>query len=408
MNRSAPGAAPLAVALLGVAFALAGPVMALAPLGMAPLLFAATIFTIVAERLQSGNRPSPPGRALMLSLLFLGWCVITLFWALDRPSGGRKLIDMAAVFVSTLALLGLAKRLDFRQRQGLAKALAIGAIVALILLGIETTFGFPLYRLVMGDSNPKLKDLLLSKRSVDAVPLLVWPAALAFERLGRAWLGVILAVAFAAASFKLTAASSTLAMVLSLLVLAIAWWRVSAARRLLAIGILAAFALILPGAILVYDHFGKGEALLKEFDSSHQFSGGQRLEIWHFAAVNTLDRPITGHGINSSRFIPNNGAVSAFQPPDKPVITLHPHDAFLQIWLELGVVGVILMAALLLAALRETRGWTEGANRFVLAGGAAALVIAGLAFGIWQTWWMATLAFDAVAFASLAGQNRHG
>ncbi|HLG86021.1 MAG TPA: O-antigen ligase family protein [Alphaproteobacteria bacterium] len=408
MNRSAPGATPLAVALLGVAFALAGPIMALAPLGMAPLLFAATVFTIIVERLQSRTLPAPPRRALMLSILFLGWCAVTLFWALDRSSGARKLVDMVAIFVSTLALCGLARRFDFRQRQALAKALAIGAIVGLILLGIETAFGFPLYRLVMGDDNPKLKDLLLSKRSVDAVPLLVWPAALAFERLGRAWLGVILALAFTAASFKLTAASSTLAMILSLLVLAIAWWRVSAARKLLAIGIAAAFLLILPGAILVYDHFGKGQALLGEFDSSHQYSGGHRLEIWHFAAVNTLDRPITGHGINSSRFIPNNGAVSAFQPPGKPVITLHPHDAFLQAWLELGAVGVVLIAALLLAALRETRGWAEGANRFVLAGGAAALVIAGLAFGIWQTWWMATLAFDAVVFASLAGQSRHG
>ena len=406
--NSVPAATPLAAALLGVAFAVAGPVIALAPLGMAPLLFAAAVLAVGAQRIQSGGWPSPPGRALILSLLFLGWCALSLIWALDRPSGARKLVDMVAVFASLLMLLGLAKRLDFRQRQGLAKALAIGAIVGLLLLGIETAFGFPLYRLVMGNDNPKLKDLLLSKRSVDAVPLLVWPAALAFERLGRAWFGVILAVAFAAASFALTTASSTMAMILSLLVLAIAWWRVAGARFLIGAGVLAAFALILPGAILVYDHFGKGQALFGELNASHQYSGGHRLEIWHFAAVNTLDRPIIGHGINASRFIPNNGAVSAFQPPDKPVITLHPHDAFLQIWLELGLVGVVLVAALLLSALRETRRWTEGANRFVLAGGVAALVIAGLAFGIWQTWWMATLAFDAVAFAALAGQNRHG
>jgi len=67
----------------------------------------------------------------------------------------------------------------------------------------------------------------------------------------------------------------------------------------------------------------------------------------------------------------------------------------------------VLVATLLLTALGRTRYWTESAGRFVLAGYAAALVIAGLAFGIWQTWWMATLAFGTVASASLAGQNRH-
>jgi O-antigen ligase len=286
--------------------------------------------------------------------------------------------------------------------------MAGGAIVGLTLLGIETAFGFPIYRLVMGGDNPKLNDLLLSKRSVDALPLIVWPAALALERLGRPWLGVILALLFTIASFKLTAASSTLAMILSLAVLGLGWWRIAIARGLVAIGIVAAFALIVPGAILAYDHAGLGTSLFSPLDRQHQFSGGHRLEIWHFAAQKTLDRPFLGHGINSSRFVPNDGAVSAFQPPDKPVITLHPHDAFLQVWLELGLVGVILAAGLLLTALGAIGGWAPGPARFALASYAAALVIAGLAFGIWQTWWMATLAFNAVACTSLAGRARHG
>jgi hypothetical protein len=40
--------------------------------------------------------------------------------------------------------------------------------------------------------------------------------------------------------------------------------------------------------------------------------------------------------------------------------------------------------------------------RFALAGFAAALVVAGLAFGIWQTWWLATLALAAGASDMMA------
>jgi len=56
----------------------------------------------------------------------------------------------------------------------------------------------------------------------------------------------------------------------------------------------------------------------------------------------------------------------------------------------------------LLTTLRAIGRWPPASARFALAGYAAALVVAGLAFGIWQTWWMATLAFSIVAYRTVA------
>jgi len=407
MNETMDGASPWPTALLIIAFALAGPVLAMAPLGMAPLVIAAALLGAVAERVQAGRWALPSRRAGLLAALFLAWCALTLLWALNPPSGARKLVDIAVIFAAALALLGLAERFSEAQRNRLAAALAGGAILGLLLLGIETSFDFPLYRLIMGSSNPKLVDLLQSKRAVDALPLLVWPAALALGRLGRPWLGALLAVVFLLASFRLTTASSTLAMILSIAVLGLASWRLAPARRLLAIVVAAAFALIVPAAIAAYDAGAANGALLKPLDPAHQHSGGHRLEIWHFAAEKTLDRPLFGHGLNASRYVPNDGAVSAFQPEGKPVMTLHPHDAFLQVWVELGLVGVVLAGAILLTMLGTVRRWRASDARFAYAGYTAGLVIAGLAFGIWQTWWLATLTFSAVACAATAGRTDH-
>ncbi len=76
---------------------------------------------------------------------------------------------------------------------------------------------------------------------------------------------------------------------------------------------------------------------------------------------------------------------------------VHPHNASLQIWLELGGLGALLTAILVIALWRIIGALTDPAAR---AGATAmllsALTVANLSFGIWQTWWMATLTAAAV------------
>jgi O-antigen ligase len=363
------------------------------------LLAATALASLAAERIGSGSWPLPPRRAVGLSAAFLVWCALTLAWDLNPGDGASKLAQMIAVFASALALLGVADRLDAAQRTRLARLLAGGVVVGLVLLGIETVFDYPLQRTLLGDANPRLAYLAESKRSVDALPVIIWCAALGLERLRRPWLGVALAVIFAVASLRLTTSSAIIGMGASLAVFAAASWSAPVTRRLVAAAIAAAFILIIPGALLAYS------PTMTPATCGLKFSACHRIEIWHFAATKSLERPLFGHGLNSSRFVPNDGAVSAFQPLGSSVITLHPHDAFLQVWLELGAVGVILAGTLLLSLLGALRQWPGSPARFALAAYTGGIVVAALAFGIWQTWWMATLGFGIVACAALVGQE---
>jgi O-antigen ligase len=75
---------------------------------------------------------------------------------------------------------------------------------------------------------------------------------------------------------------------------------------------------------------------------------------------------------------------------------LHPHNAALQVWLELGVPGAALfalLAAIVWRALARV-GWPP---LFGAAAGAS-LTIAFLCcfatYGIWQEWWLGTLSFS--------------
>jgi O-antigen ligase len=172
-------------------------------------------------------------------------------------------------------------------------------------------------------------------------------------------------------------------------------------RRLLVLTTALTFVLIVPIAIVAYDKGGTTSHWLKH-------SAQHRVEIWHFAAQRILERPLLGYGFNASRYVPNGDAVSAFLPPGQSLIPLHPHDAFLQIWLELGAVGALIVAAGLVSILGALGRWPAASTRFIFPGYAAGLVVAALAFGIWQSWWMATIAFSIAAYRLIGPGQEHG
>jgi O-antigen ligase len=392
------GLAAPTVWVLTIAFALAGPVVSMAPLGMAALTIAAALIATATERIWGERWPSPPLLVSILAGALVAWCALTLIWDIQPPDGARKLVDLVLVLGALLAYLGLAPLANEDQKRRFSLALVGGAAVGLILLCIETGLDFPIFRAIFGNSDPRLIDGVQAKRATDALPLAVWPASLALVRLGKIWIGVVLVVVFTGACAVLTASSATLGMGVSLLALALSVISVVWTRRLLAALVVLAFALVIPTSIYAYREGASSSHMVKA-------SGRHRMEIWDFAARKTLDRPLFGHGFNSSRFVPNDGEVSQFLGVGHPIIPLHPHNGFLQVWLELGAVGVAIAVALLLTALNAIGRWPPLPARFALAGYAAALVVAGLAFGIWQTWWMATLVLSVAAFRTVAPQS---
>ena len=132
---------------------------------------------------------------------------------------------------------------------------------------------------------------------------------------------------------------------------------------------------------------------LGEMADSFKMSAGHRLLIWSFAGDRIAERPVTGWGLDSSRAIP--GGDDPIRPGE-PWMPLHPHNAALQVWLELGAPGAVLfalMAAIAWGALADV----EWPPLFAAAAGASltvAFVGCFATYGIWQEWWIGTLSFS--------------
>jgi O-antigen ligase len=140
-------------------------------------------------------------------------------------------------------------------------------------------------------------------------------------------------------------------------------------------------------------------AEIKERVSALPYSGYHRLIIWEFTAKRIGERPVLGWGFNSSPSIPGRDT----RPDNKNyALPLHPHNAALQWWLELGAVGALVGAGLigwLFAAIG--RAHADAVEKAMYLGlVSTAITICSLGFGIWQSWWLAGLWLSGVFMAA--------
>jgi O-antigen ligase len=136
-----------------------------------------------------------------------------------------------------------------------------------------------------------------------------------------------------------------------------------------------------------------GESVLEAQDEMSRYA---RLGIWNHVARLVQDAPVLGHGFGAARDL--SARNEKLPGADLAAIPIHPHSGVLQVWLELGLVGVLLVTVLLFFAWRATRPlWDRPlAAATVAATLTACAVPLLLSFSLWNTWWLACLAFAAV------------
>jgi exopolysaccharide production protein ExoQ len=129
-------------------------------------------------------------------------------------------------------------------------------------------------------------------------------------------------------------------------------------------------------------------------------SWAHRVAIWHTVSDKVVEAPIIGHGFRASRAIKGQVDVYGAQ---RAAVPLHPHNAVLQIWLELGLLGVLIMlglwwqiSQLVLKVYDEFGRHVAGV---VQASISSAVAISLVSFGFWQTWWQSVLAITTITLA---------
>ena len=99
------------------------------------------------------------------------------------------------------------------------------------------------------------------------------------------------------------------------------------------------------------------------------------------------EHPLQGAGFDASRtfeesFITRDGR-------ELTIVSLHPHNAAIQIWTETGFIGALLASTVIVALFKPITDYVQSPAHGGAVSGviSAALIISSLSYGAWQFWW---------------------
>ncbi len=368
------------------------PVALLAPKATVTLLALVTIAATVAWRRSEGRLPRPDrGLAIVLALL-AAWCACASLWGVEPLRSLTQAAIVATILAAGLTAFATSSLLDAPARAGIARWFLSGMSLALLLMLEEATLGYPLLGAFKTAAAPGQEAIWFNRGAV-ALAILIWPATLCLwrEGLGRAALLAPPLLALMLAFFESQTALAALAAGGAVAAASLADKGRKAGRIAILAGGLAALV-VTPLAVREMHAQGWQQAEWLFASAQH------RVEVWEFSTRKIAERPLLGWGFDASRHIGRTDGDDGGRPP----MPLHPHNAPLQIWLELGALGIVLAAALLWQLARRVEWLPPGQRPFAQALFAAMLMATCTSFGMWQSWWLALLVQAAFMPALLA------
>jgi len=381
--------------LLSIGFFVFVPLGLMAKQSMATSFIALAVLLVLAAGARAPRALLPTKAIAVVFALLAIYVAVTHLFILDCETcaikAGGKLAMLALVLWVASSQVGAVTP---ESRRAVGLALTMGLVVASALLLFELSTDSSFLRLITGRQDDPDVPLFRLNRGTTALILLIWPAAAWLWSIGRRpWAIGLVALAIGAAAHG----DSASAMVAGLLAVTAAAAAALAPTATMTTGLLIAGAFTGLAPWLLLNLLG----WVKPFIDSIPPSILDRIEIWNHGAKAVLDAPVLGHGIGAMRHLPvPDPALSGYRHLVKP--PTHPHDAALQIWLELGGIGIILFAGLVWLVARGVTALETPWRSAAVAASAGVIFTAMVSYGLWQETWLGIIAMTALAFRVLA------
>lgn len=324
---------------------------------------------------------------IKIALIFLCWALVSAAWAINFGSALELWGKMACLIIGGAITVSV-----FTPRLYVTVYAMILALSVLFIErfsdGVLTTWIHQIFSRNT-DFHYNIDEL---NRGATVITLFIWPALWRFIRDGYR----VAALFLWAATFILLLSLGSLSAVTGLAAGSLCFICVLLAKdkALKGLIVLALVGITLTPLIMLYQKPQEIMAHFPEIPASCE----HRLYIWQFASKKALQHPVHGWGLNASRHIPI--LPSEMLSEEKSPLPIHPHNNVTQLWLELGITGLLLFATFITALFVTIRHIsTDNVYKAACASSLAAyLVIGYTAYGIWQEWWMAAGFLLALSF----------
>jgi hypothetical protein len=389
----------------------------------ASTIFMVPIIGAIAVGWAAGCRPAARdlvNSGLTLALVaFAAWAMVSAVWSFSPKATLNKPPYLFAAVVGVGWVLWLMRSAPADVLAALGRGVLLGTICGGLLVSFEIVTQQALMRFAQNLGGPYpdeidkhyevrngivvfVSDANL-KRRITIVSLLLLPSAvfavgLAKSRTRLVGCGALLAIATAvllrgshqSAQVALTAGLA----VYGLAALALSWTR-------LAVGVAwTAAALLVVPAVLWLHSTGVHKDPAKLF-----YSARHRIVIWDYTAKQWQLAPVLGIGADATAAhtasVENarlaKGEARVWDAEFEVSTASHAHNAFLQMWYELGAIGAAIFALIGVAAIAAIRHTRPAVQPLMLAQFAAVSGMIGFSFSIWQLWFQGAIGLAALA-----------
>lgn len=363
------------------------------------------LFAIGPKRLW--NKAVGLNRILLIgAAAFVALLAISTLWALDP---GRGLVTVGKVsgtfLIATILVLATSTVAVETARRVTIAAIASFVLVALYLIVDIVTDGY-FSLVIFNQGAQQYYGYYWYKSAAALMGLGIWPITLYLWRAGKAPLAFILIGIFAVLAYSLGANSVTAA-ILGGAVGGLVFCVLGRFRAWIAV---VAFSAVIVCQPIIIKQFVSPAAVSAELPQGESIAGSTvyRLYIWDFVSDRISEKPILGWGVGASRSI-GEGAL-AIDPTRGEIgeaVPLHPHNAFLQLHLEIGIIGLLLsllpIGVILWRLNLPVVSFPERLTGFGLL--FATMFQYSVSYSVWSSWWNSAVLFS-LAIMIVAWRNK--
>lgn len=361
--------------LLGTVAAILNPLTLSATIPFLSLCFG------IGYRLVFGKWPSAdwPLAFFLLAPAVLG--MASSLWSLTPAASFERALKIGGLMVPAIWLFSVLSVRPDSVREVFVRYVPVLYAVLAIALAVELVFDFPLYRSVstIPAEIPISTSLLNKFMAVLVLPLPYLISCLLEQRRYN-----LLFVLVGATLVTLFTTQSQAAQLASLVMLG-AWGGIRIFPWIipvLAFGAIALLILLLPWlAPFLYnqlgDEFRNGASLVRAASSS------ERLEVYTFVSRRIQENPLYGFGMDCTRSITDFVSAKKYFPSS---MIMHPHNIGLQLWIEFGCFGVVMVLAALFFVYRRLKNRPVREQRLPFTVFCGTMVFLMVSWSLWASW----------------------
>lgn len=336
-----------------------------------------------------------------LEITLILWVMVSCLWSINFVNSFFSAVKFSTEFLLGILLIGNITKLD-TNREKLERILIASLLASGIIFFIESLTG--------GKASIAFKELIQKKetqvfllhnldRGMALLTLVSWVVISIFLKRGNRAAAFLLYFAL----LEGLSFSDNLAAL-------VAYFIAGGVFLLTRLTILRnpkilSFLLLISSLLMIIFAFKINPLKISEKNEVLPISAKHRLFIWNFVAKNSKEYPLLGIGFNSSKKFPvtDSQIIELFGQKFHP-LPLHPHNNILQVYFELGAIGLILylsLACKYLLIIGKNYKTTSSRNKDLICSLYACFsvyfIIAMISYNVWQSWWL----FSALWIAAL-------